>query len=92
MNGNSSDHHDRTQDRQQLPLTDPDGLETVAIDVLNLPFDAYGALRRSQIHTIADLLLYTEEDLTILAPGSSQIIITALKQTLNLTLTNDLKG
>jgi DNA-directed RNA polymerase subunit alpha len=61
-------------------------LEQQSIDVLNLSYEACGALRRSQIHTIADLLLYTEEDLQILAPRSAEEIITALQQTLCLTL------
>ncbi len=64
-------------------------LEPQSIDVLNLSYEAYGALKRSQIHTIADLLLYTEEDLRILDPRSAEEIITALQQTLHLALPTD---
>ncbi len=64
-------------------------VESSSIDVLNLSYEALGALKRSQIHTIADLLLYTEEDLRILDPRSAEEIITALQQTLQLTLPAD---
>jgi len=64
-------------------------VESPSIDILKLSFEAHGALKRSQIHTIADLLLYTEEDLRILDPRSAEEIITALQQTLQLTLLDE---
>jgi len=64
-------------------------VESPSIDILKLSFEANGALKRSQIHTIADLLLYTEEDLRILDPRSAEEIITALQQILNLTLLDE---
>ncbi|MCS6815458.1 MAG: hypothetical protein NZ772_18050 [Cyanobacteria bacterium] len=61
-------------------------VEQASIEILQLSYEAHGALRRSQIHTIADLLLYTEEDLRILNPRSADEIIHALYERLNLTL------
>lgn len=61
-------------------------VKQISIDILQLSYEAHGALKRSQIHTIADLLLYTEEDLRILNPRSADEIIHALHKTLNLTL------
>ncbi|KGF72962.1 hypothetical protein DO97_02460 [Neosynechococcus sphagnicola sy1] len=61
-------------------------LQTTAIEALELSMQAHGFLKRSQIHTIADLLNYTQEDLRILDPSSAHEVITALHERLGIAL------
>jgi DNA-directed RNA polymerase alpha subunit len=61
-------------------------LDQTSIEALDLSLRAHGALKRSQIHSIADLMNYTEEDLQILDSGSAEEIITALNKHFGLTL------
>lgn len=69
-------------------MVNPSPAQT-SIDRLDLSLRAYGALKRNQIQTIADLMNYTEEDLRILDAGSADEIITALQQHFGLTLPQD---
>ena len=56
------------------------------IETLQLSLKALGALKRTQIFTIADLLDYTQEDLIMLDPETGAEIIAALQAKLGLTL------
>lgn len=56
-----------------------------SLDDLQLSLQAYGFLRRTQIHSIADLLEYTQEDLFVLDRSCAEEILAAL-QRLGLTL------
>ena len=56
------------------------------IETLQLSLKALGALKRTQIFTIGDLLDYTQEDLMILDPETGPEIITALQTQLGLVL------
>jgi len=69
-----------------------DSLDRVPIEELQLSLKAIGALKRTQIHTIADLMNYTQEDLKILDPQSGEEVIAALQAKMGLTLPlNDLQ-
>jgi DNA-directed RNA polymerase alpha subunit len=56
------------------------------IETLQLSLKAVGALKRTQIFTIGDLLDYTQEDLIILDPETGPEIIAALQTQLGLVL------
>jgi DNA-directed RNA polymerase alpha subunit len=56
------------------------------IESLQLSMAALGFLKRSQINTIADLLVYTQEDLKILDPTCADEVIVALQQRSQITL------
>ncbi len=67
-------------------------LDRQPIEDLQLSMKALGSLKRTQIQTIGDLMNYTEEDLRILDPQTSEEVIHALQQRLGLTLpANDLQ-
>ncbi|MGV0025022.1 DNA-directed RNA polymerase subunit alpha C-terminal domain-containing protein [Phormidesmis priestleyi] len=69
-----------------------DSLDRVPIEDLQLSIKAIGALKRTQIYTIADLMNYTQEDLKILDPQSGEEVISALQEKMGLTLPlNDLQ-
>ncbi len=69
-----------------------DSLDRVPIEELQLSIKAIGALKRTQIYTIADLMNYTQEDLKILDPRSGEEVISALQAKMGLTLPlNDLQ-
>jgi DNA-directed RNA polymerase subunit alpha len=69
-----------------------DSLDRVPIEDLQLSIKAIGALKRTQIYTIADLMNYTQEDLKILDPQSGEEVISALQSKMGLTLPlNDLQ-
>jgi DNA-directed RNA polymerase subunit alpha len=63
-------------------------LPQVPIEELQLSMRAYGFLKRTQIHAIADLADYTEEDLRVLDPTVAEEIIGALQSRLGITLSN----
>ncbi|OLP18350.1 hypothetical protein BST81_11180 [Leptolyngbya sp. 'hensonii'] len=69
-----------------MTLDRPDLASSQSLEPLQLSLKAYGFLRRSQIHSIADLLDYTQEDLLILDEEVGQEIITALEQKFAITL------
>jgi DNA-directed RNA polymerase alpha subunit len=62
------------------------GPNPIPIEALGLSLQALGALKRSQIYTVQDLLHYTEEDLRILDQPSSDEVVTALRQQFDLGL------
>jgi DNA-directed RNA polymerase subunit alpha len=65
---------------------------TIPVERLDLSMQALGSLKRTQIHTIADLLNYTQEDLEILDRATAAAVISALAQKFDLTLPlNDLQ-
>ena len=67
-------------------------LDRQPIEDLQLSMKALGSLKRTQIQTIGDLLNYTEEDLRILDPQTSEEVIHALQQRFGLALpANDLQ-
>lgn len=69
-----------------------DTFETIPIEDLDLSLKALGSLKRSQIHTIGDLLNYTQEDLELLDRDAAAEVIQALEQKFELTLPlNDLQ-
>ncbi|NJR50983.1 MAG: hypothetical protein HC780_16790 [Leptolyngbyaceae cyanobacterium CSU_1_3] len=69
-----------------------DSLDRTPIEALQLSLQAIGSLKRTQIHTIADLMNYTQEDLEILDKPSAQEVITALQEKMGLSLPlNDLQ-
>lgn len=69
-----------------------DNLDQISINVLQLSMQAMGSLKRSQIHTIADLMHYTQEDLKVLDPAASEEVMQALETRFGLTLPlNDLQ-
>jgi DNA-directed RNA polymerase subunit alpha len=63
-------------------------LPQVPIEELQLSMRAYGFLKRTQIHAIADLADYTEEDLRVLDPTVAEEIIGALQSRLGITLSD----
>ena len=63
-----------------------DSLPQVPIEELQLSMQAYGFLKRTQIHAIADLANYTEEDLRILDPAAAEEVLEALQSRLGITL------
>ncbi|MBW4487393.1 MAG: hypothetical protein KME12_06345 [Trichocoleus desertorum ATA4-8-CV12] len=65
-----------------------DSLPQIPIEELQLSMQAYGFLKRTQIHAIADLENYTEEDLRILDPTAADEVIGALQSRLGITLSN----
>jgi DNA-directed RNA polymerase alpha subunit len=67
-------------------MSQPLGPNPVPIEDLALSLQALGALKRSQIYTVQDLLHYTEEDLRILDQPSSAEVVTALRHTFDLIL------
>ncbi|NDJ15804.1 DNA-directed RNA polymerase subunit alpha C-terminal domain-containing protein [Myxacorys almedinensis] len=69
-----------------------DTLDQISVETLDLSMKALGSLKRSQIHTIADLMNYTQEDLEILDKDCAEEIIVALNQKFDLILPlNDLQ-
>jgi DNA-directed RNA polymerase alpha subunit len=69
-----------------------DSLDRTPIEALHLSLQAIGSLKRTQIHTIADLMNYTQEDLEILDKPSAQEVIAALQEKMGLSLPlNDLQ-
>ena len=61
----------------------------IPIEELQLSVRAYNCLKRAQINTVADLLVYTEEDLLEIknfGQKSAEEVVEALKQRLGLTL------
>ena len=65
---------------------DPNFLHQTSLDTLQLSMRAYGFLKRTQIHSIADLLNYTQEDLRILDPNCAEEVIAALHEQLGVDL------
>uniref|UniRef100_UPI0036F2EB38 DNA-directed RNA polymerase subunit alpha C-terminal domain-containing protein n=1 Tax=Trichocoleus desertorum TaxID=1481672 RepID=UPI0036F2EB38 len=65
-----------------------DSLPQIPIEELQLSMQAYGFLKRTQIHAIADLENYTQEDLRILDPTAADEVIEALQSRLGITLSN----
>jgi DNA-directed RNA polymerase subunit alpha len=68
----------RTTKKNQIP-----------IEELQLSVRAYNCLKRAQINTVADLLLYTEEDLLEIknfGQKSAEEVVQALKTRFGLTL------
>ena len=65
---------------------DPNFLHQTSLDTLQLSMRAYGFLKRTQIHSIADLLNYTQEDLRILDPNCAEEVIAALHEHLGVDL------
>ncbi|MBD1863113.1 MULTISPECIES: DNA-directed RNA polymerase subunit alpha C-terminal domain-containing protein [Trichocoleus] len=63
-------------------------LSQTSIEELQLSMQAYGFLKRTQIHSIADLINYTEEDLRILDATAAEEVIAALQSCLGITLQN----
>lgn len=63
-----------------------DALKQMPIEDLKLSLRAYGFLKRTQIHMVADLLHYTEEDLNLLDSNCAAEIITVLQEKLGVTL------
>ncbi|MBD2094526.1 hypothetical protein H6F90_05095 [Trichocoleus sp. FACHB-591] len=63
-------------------------LSQTPIEELQLSMQAYGFLKRTQIHSLADLINYTEEDLRILDPTAAEEVIAALQSRLGITLQN----
>ncbi|MBD2120787.1 DNA-directed RNA polymerase subunit alpha C-terminal domain-containing protein [Trichocoleus sp. FACHB-262] len=63
-------------------------LSQTPIEELQLSMQAYGFLKRTQIHSIADLINYTEEDLRILDTTAAEEVIAALQSRLGITLQN----
>lgn len=63
-----------------------DTLRQMPIEDLKLSLRAHGFLKRTQIHVVADLLHYTEEDLNLLDSDCAAEIITALQEQLGVTL------
>lgn len=61
----------------------------IPIEELQLSVRAYNCLKRAQINTVADLLLYTEEDLLEIknfGQKSAEEVVQALKARFGLTL------
>lgn len=58
------------------------------IEDLQLSMRAHGFLKRTQIHAIADLANYTEEDLKVLDPTAAEEVIAALQNRFGITLSN----
>jgi DNA-directed RNA polymerase subunit alpha len=61
----------------------------IPIEELQLSVRAYNCLKRAQINTVADLLVYTEEDLLEIknfGQKSAEEVVQALKNRLGLTL------
>ncbi|MDF5717458.1 MAG: DNA-directed RNA polymerase subunit alpha C-terminal domain-containing protein [Rhizonema sp. NSF051] len=69
--------------------------ENIPIEKLDLPFRIYKILKHLQIHTIQNLILYTEEDLLGSGKGlgkkSVEDIKNILRDSLGLTLTTSAK-
>lgn len=71
-------------------MTKPDNpLEDLPVEKLHLSMQALGYLKRTQIYSLADLMLYTQEDLITLNPEYGKEVITALEQHFGLTLPTD---
>ncbi|HEY9747063.1 MAG TPA: DNA-directed RNA polymerase subunit alpha C-terminal domain-containing protein [Allocoleopsis sp.] len=58
------------------------------IEDLQLSMRAYGFLKRTQVHAIADLANYTEEDLRVLDPAAAEEVIAALQSHFGITLSD----
>lgn len=72
-----------------VPKTEDDQKNQIPIEELQLSVRAYNCLKRAQVNTVADLLVYTEEDLLEIknfGQKSAEEVIDALKARLNLTL------
>ena len=69
--------------------TEDDQKNQIPIEELQLSVRAYNCLKRAQVNTVADLLVYTEDDLLEIknfGQKSAEEVIDALKDRLNLTL------
>lgn len=66
-----------------------DSVGQTPIEDLKLSLRAYGFLKRTQIQVVADLLHYTEEDLSILDPDCASEVISALQEQLGMTLSTN---
>lgn len=64
-------------------------LDKTLVEELHLSLQALGFLKRMQINTLADLMNYTEEDLTNLDRECGQAIIEALQTQFGLRLPTD---
>lgn len=74
-----------------LAMNDDD-LNQTPIEELHLSMKTLGSLKRTQIHTIGDLMHYSQEDLTILDEAAGTEVIQALEDQFGLTLpVNDLQ-
>ncbi|MFN3927634.1 MAG: DNA-directed RNA polymerase subunit alpha [Pseudanabaenaceae cyanobacterium] len=74
--------------RQDLP-DEQNGMHQIQIEALELSVRAYNCLKRAQIHTIADLLRYTPEDLLEIknfGQKSADEVMEALQNRFGLTL------
>jgi len=74
--------------RHDLP-EEQNGMHQIQIEALELSVRAYNCLKRAQIHTIADLLAYTPEDLLEIknfGQKSADEVIEALQKRFGLTL------
>lgn len=58
----------------------------IPIEELHISMRAIGALKRSQIYTLADLMNYTEEDIQLLDPDTGDEVISALRDRFSLSL------
>ena len=71
------------------PKAEDDQKNQIPIEELQLSVRAYNCLKRAQVNTVADLLVYSEEDLLEIknfGQKSAEEVIDALKDRLNLTL------
>ncbi|WP_026100977.1 DNA-directed RNA polymerase subunit alpha [Synechococcus sp. PCC 7336] len=69
--------------------TEDDQKNQIPIEELQLSVRAYNCLKRAQVNSVADLLVYSEEDLLEIknfGQKSAEEVIEALKDRLNLTL------
>lgn len=74
--------------RNELP-EEQNGMHQIQIEALELSVRAYNCLKRAQIHTIADLLRYTPEDLLEIknfGQKSADEVMEALQNKFGLTL------
>jgi len=74
---------------KELRQDDEDETKQIHIEELQLSVRAYNCLKRAQINTVADLLVYTQEDLLEIknfGQKSAEEVIEALKAHLGLTL------
>ncbi|MEM6445020.1 MAG: DNA-directed RNA polymerase subunit alpha [Cyanobacteria bacterium J06642_2] len=72
-----------------VPKAEDDQKNQIPIEELQLSVRAYNCLKRAQVNTVADLLVYSEEDLLEIknfGQKSAEEVVLALKERLNLTL------